>query len=120
MSAKTIPILPSRNFDETSRFYAPLGFQERGRWPGEYLILQRDDDIELHFWSKPEVDRAINDVACYIRFASAAEARSLHDQWAPHVPSEGRLNPPIDTDYGLLEFALVDLHGNLLRIGGPQ
>ena len=119
MRAKTIPILPSSNFDETSGFYAPLGFAQKGRWPGEYLLLERDDGIELHFWSKAELERATNDVACYIRFESAAEARSLHDEWAPRVPSGGRLNPPVDTDYGLLEFALVDLHGNLLRIGGP-
>lgn len=118
MSAKTIPILPSRNFDETSKFYAELEFRETGRWPGEYLILKRDDGIELHFWSNPDVDPATNDVGCYIRFDRAAEARSLHDEWAPRVPTGGRLHPPTHTDYGLLEFALVDLHGNLLRIGG--
>ena len=118
MSAKTIPILPSPSFDATSSFYAALGFRERGRWPGEYLILQREDGIELHFWSNPDVDPATNDVGCYIRFDTAAEARSLHDDWASRVPRGGRLNPPIQTDYGLLEFALIDLHGNLLRIGG--
>lgn len=120
MSAKTIPILPSKSFDETAGFYAPLGFVEVGRWPGAYLMLRREDGIELHFWSNPEVDRATNDVACYIRFDSATEARLLHDNWAPRVQSGGRLHPPHATDYGLLEFALIDLHGNLLRIGGRQ
>jgi hypothetical protein len=82
--------------------------------------LQRDDGIELHFWSNPGVDRATNDVGCYIRFGTAAEAQSLHDHWAARLPPGGRLNPPEDTDYGLLEFALIDLHGNLLRIGGSS
>jgi hypothetical protein len=30
----------------------------------------------------------------------------------------GRLNSPKATDYGLLEFALIDAHGNLVRVGG--
>jgi catechol 2,3-dioxygenase-like lactoylglutathione lyase family enzyme len=118
MTAKTIPILPSRDFDETARFYAPLGFRETGRWAGEYLTIARDDGIELHFWSKPNLVPAKNDVACYIRFDRAAEARTLHDAWAPRVPNGGHLHPPAATDYGLLEFALGDPHGNLLRIGG--
>lgn len=65
MSAKTIPILPSRDFSETADFYAALAFREVGRWPREYLILRRDDGLELHFWNKPQVDAATNDVACY-------------------------------------------------------
>ena len=35
----TIPILPSPNLDETSLFYAKLGFIEQSRWAGEYLIV---------------------------------------------------------------------------------
>ena len=27
--------------------------------------------------------------------------------------------PPVDTDYGIREFALVDQSGNLLRVGSP-
>jgi hypothetical protein len=118
MSAKTIPILPSKQFDETAHFYAALGFAETGRWPNEYLILRRDDGIELHFWSNPKVDRATNDVACYVRFDTAAEARALYGGWVSSVPAGGRLAPPTSTDYGLVEFALIDPHGNLVRIGG--
>ena len=120
MGAKTIPILPSKDFDETAQFYAALAFREVGRWPRAYLILRREDDLELHFWSKPEVDAATNDVACYIRFDNAAEAIALYRAWASNVPPAGRLHPPKETDYGLVEFALLDVHGNLLRIGGRQ
>jgi hypothetical protein len=168
VSATLIPILPSKSFDETARFYAALGFTETGRWPGEYLILQHgrrrswfrvmtqgfgfvarrasagilrrisssrnaatepktksepgtnfgSGVLELHFWSNPTVDRKTNDVACYIRFDSAAEARALHDAWAPNVAPGARLDAPVETDYGLTEFALIDPHGNLLRVGG--
>ncbi|HLU49490.1 MAG TPA: VOC family protein [Planctomycetota bacterium] len=119
MTAKTIPILPSASFDETSRFYGALGFTERGRWPREYLILERPDGIELHFWHQPNVDPKRNDVACYVRFDSEHEARALYEEWARVPLSAGaRLEPPIAREYGLLELALVDPNGNLVRIGG--
>jgi hypothetical protein len=116
---KVIPILPSGDFDDTERFYQPLGFVETGRWANEYLILQRStDDLELHFWFKPAVDPMKNDVACYVRFDSAQEARSMYEEWQRVDVNPGRLHAPQETDYGLLEFALIDGHGNLLRIGG--
>ena len=118
MTAKTIPILPSKDFDETSRFYAALGFVESGRWPGEYLTLLREAGIELHFWSNSKLDPRKNDVACYVRFDTEAEARALFAAWESRLPPAGRLHPPQATDYGLVEFALIDPHGNLLRIGG--
>ena len=118
MTAVTIPILPSADFDRTAAFYGGLGFVERGRWPAEYLILERPGGIELHFWSNPDVDRLTNDVACYVRFGTAAEARALHDGWARDGVEGGRLVAPKQTDYGLLEFALIDPSGNLVRIGG--
>jgi hypothetical protein len=117
---KMIPILPSGDFDATEHFYRPLGFVEAGRWANEYLILQRSsDDFELHFWFKPDVDPMTNDVACYVRFETAQEARSLYEEWQRIDLNRGRLHAPQKTDYGLLEFALIDGHGNLLRIGGP-
>ncbi len=119
MGLKTIPILPSDNFEDTARFYERLGFAEQGRWESEYLILQRpDDELELHFWFTDSVDPRTNDVACYVRWDTATEARALHDEWASVDVAPGRLVPPNETDYGLLEFALVDRHGNLIRIGG--
>lgn len=114
----TIPILPSPDFDETVRFYAALGFAERGRWPDTYLTINDDRGIELHFWSNHDVDAKTNDVACYVRFESERLARALHDEWAGLDLASGRLHAPQATDYGLLEFALVDPHGNLVRIGG--
>ena len=114
----TIPILPSADFEETARFYAGLGFQEQGRWPGAYLILAHPEAIELHVCHQPAVEACTNDVACYIRYEAAADAQALHDRWAAGLPAGGRLHAPTRTDYGLLEFALLDPHGNLLRIGG--
>ena len=71
MSAVSIPILPSADFDVTATFWSSFGFVERGRWANEYLILgQADLGIELHFWIDPAVDRWTNDVGCYVRFGN--------------------------------------------------
>ncbi len=82
--------------------------------------MVRPGGIELHFWSSPDSDPLVNDVACYVRFPTAAQARALHDEWAAIDIGRrgGRLVPPVATDYGLLEFAVVDPSGTLLRIGG--
>ena len=117
MGPKAIPQLPTDNLDATSDFYRRLGFVERGRWPDEYLILERDD-LELHFRYAGPVNPLENEASCYVRFETAAEARDLYDQWASLGLKHDDLRPPVETDYGLLEFALIDKHGNLVRIGG--
>lgn len=120
MGATTIPILPSADFDATAGFYALFGFDEAGRWPNEYLIIRHSGlDIELHFWPNPHVDRWTNDVSCYIRFGSPSDALACHAAWADvDVPAPATLSAPQVTDYGAAEFALIDVHGNLLRLGG--
>lgn len=119
MAAVTIPILPSRDFDETSAFYARIGFNETDRYPGEYLIVRNDIGIELHFFAKDDLDPDTNDAGCYVRFDSADEADTLYQVWRRSGLGWEHLRSPEDTDYGLREFAVLDCHGNLLRIGGP-
>jgi hypothetical protein len=122
MAESAVPILPSRNLDETLAFYERLGFENRGGPPQEwnYLIIGRGD-IELHFWSKPAVDPLTTDASCYLR---VADADALYAEWeragVPRDEATGsRLEPPTDTDYGIREFALVDPSGNLVRVGSP-
>ncbi|MFN8619926.1 MAG: VOC family protein [Chloroflexota bacterium] len=115
----TIPILHGADLDRTSAFYGRLGFATAGRWPG-YLILSHPSGIELHVTHDDAVDRWTNGLSCYVRFPDAAAARELHDAWAAAgVSTPAELRTPWTTDYGLLEFALIDLDGNLVRIGGP-
>ena len=118
MNEYAVPILPSRDIAETLYFYGRLGFTEGGGAPGSYVILTRGS-IELHFWHDPSIDPLSTDFSCYLR---VDDADALHASWAevgvPSDPATGsRLVAPVDTDYGLREFALVDLSGNLLRIG---
>jgi catechol 2,3-dioxygenase-like lactoylglutathione lyase family enzyme len=122
MDEYAVPILPSRELDETLSFYQRLGFELRGA-PIErfrYLIVGRGS-VELHFWDAPEVDPLTTDFSCYVH---VRDADALYSEWerigVPSDPKTGsRLMPPWDTDYGLREFALVDPSGNLVRIGSP-
>lgn len=121
MGATTIPILPSADFDLTAAFWTSFGFAETGRWPDEYLILRHEGHgIELHFWSDPTVDRWSNDVACFVRFGSPAEAVACHAGWSDvDVPEPAALSAPeAGPAEGSVEFHVIDPHGNLVRLGG--
>jgi predicted lactoylglutathione lyase len=120
--AGAVPILPSRDLDETLAFYERLGFANRGAPPDvwEYLIIGRGA-IELHFYRDHDVDPLTTAASCYLR---VEDADRLHDEWAeigvPHDAATGsRLVAPVDTDYAMREFALIDRSGNLLRAGSP-
>jgi catechol 2,3-dioxygenase-like lactoylglutathione lyase family enzyme len=87
-----VPILPSRDLRETLAFYERLGFQDNGG-PWEewnYLIVSRSGAE----WERVGVPR--------------------------DETNGSRLEPPVDTDYGIREFALIDPSGNLLRVGSRK
>lgn len=122
-----IPVFPSSNFDRTAAFYSVLGFSESNRYGDRYLIIGHDFGFELHFFKAGRVKATRNDHASYLRFTRAEASDALYANWAAAVNTTdfaflagkaGRLVAPIDTDYGLREFALLDPDGNLLRIGG--
>jgi hypothetical protein len=122
VSERAVPILPSRDLRETLGFYERLGFANRGAPPEEwdYLIIGRGG-VELHFYAAPDVDPLTTSASCY---AFVDDAQALHDEWhAVGVPRDAatgsRLVAPMDTDYGLREFAVVDPSGNLVRVGSP-
>lgn len=114
-----MPILPSRDLDETLRFYHVLGFENRGAPPEEwnYLILGRGD-VELHFIADPSVDPLLTASSCYLY---VDDADGLFAEWRELVRQDSatgsRVIEPILTEYGMREFAVVDMSGNLLRVG---
>jgi catechol 2,3-dioxygenase-like lactoylglutathione lyase family enzyme len=117
------PILPARDLAATLAFYERLGFEALGaRWEAYRYLIVRRGSVELHFWEHPKVDPLTTDFSCYL-FVRDADA--LHAEWdrigvATDRTTGSRLMPPVDTDYGLREFALVDPNGNLLRIGSGR
>jgi hypothetical protein len=102
------PVLASLDFDSTVVFYRRLGFEVVERYD-TYLILNREALI-LHFWACD--DRRIAEAtSCYIR------TEDVHG-WHQRCQSAGtKPNGIAQTDYGMLEFALWDDSGNLLRFG---
>ena len=118
MTAETIPILPSRDFDETASFWALLGFEESGRWPESYLILNHHSGIELHFFWSQRLSVRTNDHGAYVRFDSADAIDEMYAEWAALDLGDGKITAPTDMDYGLREFAVLDPMRNLMRVGG--
>jgi catechol 2,3-dioxygenase-like lactoylglutathione lyase family enzyme len=123
VTESAVPILPGRDLGETLAFYERLGFENRGAlaevW--DYLIIGRGG-IELHFYGAPDVDPLKTDAMCYLR---VPDADALHDEWqrvgiARDEATGSRLEPPVLTDYGMREFALIDPSGNLVRVGSPR
>lgn len=121
MSERAVPVLPGRDLNETLAFYERLGFENRGAPPEEwdYLILGRGS-LELHFSSEPGVDPLTTASMCYLY---VDDANALFDEWRELVVGNratgSRIVPPVVTDYGMIEFAVVDPSGNLIRIGTP-
>ncbi|WP_108660903.1 bleomycin resistance protein [Acuticoccus kandeliae] len=113
------PILPARDFDKTVAFYRPLGFEVRGRFDGDgYLILKRDA-VELHFFRYPDLDPGRSAHGAYVR---VADPRALSDELAPlGLPAHGipRFHPVEEKPWGMVELALIDEDGNLIRAGAP-
>jgi hypothetical protein len=121
MAVTCIPILPSRDLAATAAFYDPLGFAVVGLWPDEYLVLQHPRGIELHFWHHPAEVPEANDVACYVRCDSLAEVEEIHAAWATVVTARTGIPrlTPVSTTGPMLETALIDPDGTLVRIGTP-
>ncbi|MDQ3898565.1 MAG: VOC family protein [Actinomycetota bacterium] len=112
----TIPILASRDIEQTTGFYRRLGFEVAGLYEefGPAYLLLRRDDVELHFVHSPDVDPAESSGGCYLRLT---DAQAVYDDWAPLRLPE--IHPPRDTPWGMREFFLVDPSGNLVRVGTP-
>lgn len=112
-----IPILPSRSLAETLKFYGRLGFAGKLCGVGDsYAILTRGC-VELHFFHHPTLQPAKCYGGCYIRVGDvdAVYAAFL----TAELPRQGlpRMDFLEDKPWGMREFAVVDLDGNLIRIG---
>lgn len=114
---QTIPILPSQNLAATLQFYRQLGFEgDVHSADAHYAILCRGA-VELHFFAHPELDPKACYAGCYLR---VADVRAWYQAFVgAALPTSGipRLDHLSAKPWGMLEFAVVDPNGNLLRIG---
>jgi catechol 2,3-dioxygenase-like lactoylglutathione lyase family enzyme len=112
---RAIPVLPSRSLAATIRFYAALGFGG-GIVADGYAILERGD-VELHFFAHPKLLPEESHAGCYIRVADVA---AVHQAFAEALlPRFGipRMDALERKPWAMLEFAVVDADGNLVRVG---
>jgi len=112
-----IPTLPCRSVSDTVAFYKRLGFEGGAHEQNsEYAILRRGA-VEIHFFTHKELVPAESSSGCYVR---VLDVQSIYRAFATsQLPRTGipRMDSLEDKPWGLREFAVVDLDGNLLRIG---
>lgn len=111
-----IPTLPSRSLEDTVAFYRRLGFEGNVHPHGGYAILTRGT-LELHFFEHSTLVPGESSAGCYLRVANAA---GMHAAFAAAgLPQQGipRQDALERKPWGMLEFAIVDQDGNLIRIG---
>jgi catechol 2,3-dioxygenase-like lactoylglutathione lyase family enzyme len=116
MADFAVPTLPMRNPKETRAFYEKLGFicaHER-EGPDTFLFMMRNG-ILLQFFEAPGIDGTIRDHTCYFY---VDDLEGTYKAFA--AAKAGRLMPIEVKPWGVPEFVLVDLNGNLLRVGSPR
>jgi len=112
-----VPILPSRDLDETLAFYERLGFESRGAPHAQYdyLIIGRGT-VALHFYLDRDVDPLTTAASCYV-YVNDADA--LFSDWDavgdPTDPTNGcSLMPPLPVVSGKQAVAAFERLGWLL------
>jgi catechol 2,3-dioxygenase-like lactoylglutathione lyase family enzyme len=111
MLQSTIPVLPTLDLDETIAFYGRLGFKVWSRHEGDYAILAWETH-ELHFFLMGQLQPSESFFGCYWR---VEDAESLYAEYS--ALSLPNLHPIEEKPWGMKEFAFIDPHGNLIRIG---
>lgn len=110
------PNLPARDFSDTSRFYATLGFVEGWR-DGGWMIMTRGD-LTLEFFPYPDLDPKSSSFSCCLRmddldaFYAVCKATGLPETCIGHP----RLHPPKTEPWGGRMGALIDPDGTLVRM----
>jgi hypothetical protein len=112
-----IPILPSRSVNDSVAFFRRLGFDGK-IWgdPYSYAIIRRGT-VEIHFFTDRDLVPAESNAGCYIR---VADVEKIYRDFAlAKLPRKGipRQDSLEDKPWGMREFAVIDVDGNLIRIG---
>lgn len=112
---RSAPVFVTTNLGRALEHYARLGFTVEAYEGGEQYGYACRDGIEIHLAKVESVDQSTTTSCAYLWVDDAV---ALHEEWAA-AAVEGRLHPPVKTDYGLEEGAHVDPDGNLIRFGSP-
>jgi catechol 2,3-dioxygenase-like lactoylglutathione lyase family enzyme len=110
------PNLPSRDFEATANFYAPLGFTESWR-DAHWMILERGD-LTLEFFPYPDLDPYQSSFGSCLRLDDADGFYAVCKDAAIPVQDTDfpRLHPIKQEPWGGRVGALLDPDGSLLRL----
>jgi hypothetical protein len=116
MADFAVPTLPMRNSAETRAFYEKLGFvcAHEVAPPDSFLFMVRNG-IHLQFFEVPGIDGSIGDSTCSIY---VDDLEGTHRAFA--AAKVGKLMPIEKKPWGVPEFVLIDINGNMLRVGCPR
>lgn len=117
MADVATPNLPSRDFDATLAFYAPLGFALHYR-DDAWMILERGPML-VEFFPWPDLDPATSSFGSCLRVddldglwtACLASGVPVRDKGFPRLA-----HPPHLMPWGGRMAALIDLDGSLIRM----
>ena len=112
---RVAPVIPVRDLDAALDRYRRLGFAVRayGHGTGYGFVERGSVSFHLSEWDEHDPERTASVVYVYV-----SDADALHVEWTGSGV-EGRFAEPCDTEYGLREFAFVDVDGTLHRVGSP-
>jgi Glyoxalase/Bleomycin resistance protein/Dioxygenase superfamily len=108
------PIVPVQDLDIALDRYRRLGFDARGyEGPERYGFVDRGSvSMHLSEWADHDPLRTAASVYLYV-----SDADALYEEWTALKDLDGRFVEPVDTAYGLREFAYVDPDGTAHRVG---
>lgn len=116
MSDAATPNLPSRDFENTLRFYSTLGFAETWRDKG-WMILKRGS-LTLEFFPHPGLDPLASWFSCCLRLDDLDAFYAIcKDAGIPEgCKGQPRLHAPKVESWGGRIGAFVDPDGTLVRL----
>jgi len=111
-----VPTMPMRDPAETRAFYEKLGFVcAHDHPPPDSFLFMIRDGVQLQFFEAPGIDGTIRDHTCYIY---VDDLEGTYRAFA--AAGVGKLMPIEQKPWGVPEFVLIDLNGNMLRVGCPR
>jgi len=116
MADFAVPTLPMRDSNETRAFYEKLGFicAHQQEPPDSFLFMMRNG-IQIQFFEAPGIDGTIRDHTCYIY---VDDLDATYNAFA--AAKVGKLMPIEQKPWGVPEFVMIDVNGNMLRVGCPR
>lgn len=104
------PIFAVADLEAATAHYERPGFATRIYVGGGYAFATRDT-LELHLGVVPAADRQTGAAYLWVDDADA-----LASAWRA---AGVEVHPPVDTEWGQREGAVVDPDGNVIRFGSP-